>query len=188
MSDAHCAHSRWPALIFQFHRLETTRSFVFLTSDVVHVFRLAGEYVFVFVPGIPVSKSAVLSFSFQSELNLIIAAEVRCGDIRHAGAARGRNHFTTVLLRSPSGYCQGRGHARHAHIPQIGLHLTQPWGLSLSRLEELCRMNRNFRAFLMTVSALGRYFTIMHVIFAGATDRSDIIEVSPMPGEKNCVV
>ena len=44
----------------------------------------------------------------------------------YAGAARRRVHFATVLLRHPSDHRPDRRQARHAHILQIGLHLTQP--------------------------------------------------------------
>ena len=52
----------------------------------------------------------------------IINHPVRSGMGTYAGAARRRVHLATVLLRTPSGHRPGRGQARHAHIPQIGLH------------------------------------------------------------------
>ena len=51
--------------------------------------------------------------------------QVRPGMGAYAGAARRRVHLATVLLRPPSGHRPGRRQARHAHILQIELHLTQ---------------------------------------------------------------
>ena len=42
----------------------------------------------------------------------------------YAGAARRRVHLVILFIRPPSGYRPGRRRARHAHIPQIGLHMT----------------------------------------------------------------
>ena len=53
----------------------------------------------------------------------------RSGMGTYAGAARRRVHLTTVQLRPPSGHRPGRRESRHARIPQIGLHLTQPKSL-----------------------------------------------------------
>ena len=44
----------------------------------------------------------------------------------YAGAARRCVHPATVLLRPPSDHRPRRRQARHAHIIQIGLHLTKP--------------------------------------------------------------
>ena len=44
----------------------------------------------------------------------------------YAGAARRRVHLATVFLGLPSGNFLGSRRARQVHIPQIGLHLTQP--------------------------------------------------------------
>ena len=60
---------------------------------------------------------------------IITKGQVRLGMGAYAGAARHRVHLATVLLRPPSGHRPGRRQARHAHILQIGLHLTQPWSV-----------------------------------------------------------
>ena len=54
------------------------------------------------------------------------SGQVRSGMGAYAGAARRRVHLVTVLPRPPSGHRPGRRQARHAHIIQLGLHLTQP--------------------------------------------------------------
>ena len=61
-----------------------------------------------------------------------VTGQVRSGMGAYAGAARRRVHLATVFLAPSSGHRQGRCQARHAHIPQIGLYLTQPWSLRTS--------------------------------------------------------
>ena len=55
--------------------------------------------------------------------------QVRTGMGAYAGAARRRVHRATVLLRPPSDHRPGKRQARHAHIPQKGLNLTQTLNL-----------------------------------------------------------
>ena len=73
-----------------------------------------------------------LCFFHSKKVNQSLTeSKVRCGEVRsgmgaYAEAARHRVHLATVLLRSPSCLRPDRRQARHAHILQIGLHLTQP--------------------------------------------------------------
>ena len=53
--------------------------------------------------------------------------QVRYGGIRRSSASP--HPLATVLLPPPSGHRPGRRQACHAHILEIGLHLTQPWSL-----------------------------------------------------------
>ena len=55
--------------------------------------------------------------------------QVRSGMGAYAGAARRGVHLATVLLRPPSDHRPGGRQARHARIPQIGLHPTPPRGV-----------------------------------------------------------
>ena len=55
-----------------------------------------------------------------------ISMHVWSGVGTYAGAARRRVHLATVLLQPPSGHRPDRRQARHVHILQTGLHLTQP--------------------------------------------------------------
>ena len=59
----------------------------------------------------------------------LVSLDVGSGIGAYARAARRRVHLATILLRPPSGDRPGRRQDRHAHIPQIGLQLTQPWSL-----------------------------------------------------------
>ena len=51
----------------------------------------------------------------------------------YAGAERRHVNLATVLLRPLSGHRPGRCQACHAHVPQIGLQLTQPESLTPPR-------------------------------------------------------
>ena len=50
------------------------------------------------------------------------------GGIRRSSASP-RPLCDGILIRPPSGHRSGRRQARHARIPQIWLHLTQPWSV-----------------------------------------------------------
>ena len=60
-----------------------------------------------------------------NKIVVVSLGQIRSGMGTYAGAARRRVHLATVLLRPPSGHPPGRRQARHAHILQIRLDLTQ---------------------------------------------------------------
>ena len=62
-------------------------------------------------------------FSFKYPTNHCVSDRKKVG--AYAGAERRRVHLATVLLQPPTSHCPDRRQVRHAHILQIGLHLTQ---------------------------------------------------------------
>ena len=76
-----------------------------------------------------VSMFAILKYLFCSIKNWGAVPLFRSVMNAWAGAARRRVHLATVLPRPPSGQRLGSRWARHAHVPQMGLHLTQSWRL-----------------------------------------------------------
>ena len=87
-------------------------SFPFLLSpfmfSIFHIFTLPPSY--------------ISSFLFSLSLVWDFRAPCMSGQV---WGTRRRVHLATALLRTPSGHRPSRRQARHAHIPQNGLHLTQ---------------------------------------------------------------